>query len=172
MLHRISAAVCATAAVCLLAVSGCGRPSTLLPSGSPAPKIEAEGWVNGSAPADSDLAGRVLVIDVWAYWCGPCRAQVPTLLKTYQKYKDRGVVFVGLTYERADTLPQIEAFINETGMTWPTGYGAYKTLDALGVHQFPTLVVVGANQQVVWHDELGGDLSTAIDQALSAVAAK
>jgi thiol-disulfide isomerase/thioredoxin len=152
-------------------LSGCGK-SKLVAPGTPAPKIEADGWVGGPAPAAADFSGRIVVIDVWAYWCDPCRRAVPGLIKVYENYKQRGVSFIGLTYERADALSEMQAFIGDTHMPWPTGYGAGRTLDALGVQVFPTLIVIDASGKVAWTNDLGGDLSSALDRALAFPASK
>jgi hypothetical protein len=89
-------------------------------------------------------------------------------VQTYEKYKDQGVVFIGLTSEGEAALPQTNAYIEEFGISWPSGYGAMSTLTALGVQYFPTTFVVGADGLVTWHDDLKGDLDGAIRQALAA----
>src|SRR5712671_3409089 len=64
--------------------------------GNPAPPIRTEGWLNGADPT-AGLKGNVYVIDAWAHWCGPCLSAAPELVSTYQKFRDRGVLFIGLT---------------------------------------------------------------------------
>jgi thiol-disulfide isomerase/thioredoxin len=65
--------------------------------GKEAPPITAEAWVNGPALSESDLKGKVVLLDFWAVWCGPCIATFPHLIEWNEKYADKGLVIVGLT---------------------------------------------------------------------------
>lgn len=90
------------------------------------------------------------------------------LVQTYEKYSPQGVVFIGLTPEGSADRKDIDAFLAKYRITWPNGYAANKTLSDLGVSGFPTLFVVDADGTIVWNDELGGNLTDALDQALAA----
>lgn len=76
-------------------------------------------------------------------------------------------MFVGLVMEGEEKKAETQKFITETGITWPNGYGAGATIESLGVQGFPTVFVLGADGRVAWNDELGGELSDAIEQALA-----
>ncbi len=67
----------------------------------------------------SDLRGQVVIINFWASWCPPCRDEAPYLEATWRKYKDRGVVFIGVDY--VDTEPNALAYIEEFDITYPNG---------------------------------------------------
>ncbi len=67
----------------------------------------------------SALRGRVVVINFWASWCPPCREEAAYLERTWRKYRDRGVVFIGVDY--ADTRKEALAYIAEFDITYPNG---------------------------------------------------
>ena len=54
-------------------------------------------WVNGEPLTDADLKGKVVFLDFWAIWCGPCIATFPHLKEWQAKYEDKGLVMIGLT---------------------------------------------------------------------------
>lgn len=159
-----------------LLLCGCNMPAADGPAGDgaasnvgqPAPPLVADGWLNGPGPNESELQGKVVVVDAWAYWCGPCARAAPEVVDTYEQYKSKGVVFLGLTGEGADANAKSQDFLDRLGITWPNGYGAMDTLEALQVQYLPTLLVIGADGDIAWRSELGGDLSEAIDEALAA----
>jgi len=92
----------------------------------------------------------------------------PGLVQTYDEYKERGVVFIGLTAEGAKEIAETEAFIEKFGITWPNGYGAAATINALGVTGIPSVFVIGADGKIAWNDRLGGELHDAIEKAIQA----
>ncbi len=67
----------------------------------------------------SDLRGQVVIINFWASWCPPCREEAPYLERTWRKYRDQGVVFIGVDY--VDTEPEALAYIAEFDITYPNG---------------------------------------------------
>jgi thiol-disulfide isomerase/thioredoxin len=120
----------------------------------PFPALEVEGWINGPGPTAEQLSNQVLVIDAWAYWCGPCRMVIPTLQEIHEKYKDRGVTVIGLTAESGNpaSLQQSQAFVEKLNIPWPNGYGAIKPLVALNVEAIPQLWIVDRQNKIVFHE--------------------
>lgn len=67
----------------------------------------------------SELRGQVVIINFWASWCPPCREEAPYLEATWRKYKDQGVVFIGVDY--VDTESKALAYIDEFDITYFNG---------------------------------------------------
>lgn len=91
----------------------------------------------------------------------------------YDRYREKGVEFIGLTHEGASAQSESEAFIKALNIPWVNGYGAGPTMDRLGVEAFPTTFVVGKNGRVYWVAAgagLEGILERAIEEALAAEA--
>jgi thiol-disulfide isomerase/thioredoxin len=62
--------------------------------GQPAIAVETTDWVNGSPVAPADTKGKVVLVDFWAEWCGPCIATFPHLREWHEKYSDKGLVII------------------------------------------------------------------------------
>jgi cytochrome c biogenesis protein CcmG/thiol:disulfide interchange protein DsbE len=74
---------------------------------------------NGQTVTLSDLRGKVVIINFWASWCPPCREEAAYLEQTWRKYKDQGVVFIGVDY--VDTEKEALAYIAEFDITYFNG---------------------------------------------------
>ncbi len=136
--------------------------------GNPLPPIHAEGWLNGPGVTSESLKGKVVVVDAWAYWCGPCLAEAPHLVSAYDEFHPRGVVFVGLTGDHASDESDMKGFLEKAKVAWPCGYGANETLVALETQYIPQVWVVGADGKIRWNTDVPGSLEDAIEEALAA----
>lgn len=139
-----------------------------VPVGTQLPRLAVAGWVNveqdDPLPADHGL----VVVDCWATWCPPCRAEMPRLAKMHQQYAPLGVTFLGLTSESERDLPKIEGFIETVpGFTWPVAYGAGLVMDDLNIQALPTLIVFDAQGQAIWSANGSHGLPEVLDAALA-----
>lgn len=76
--------------------------------------------IGGGAVSLSSLRGRVVLVDFWATWCPPCRESIPELNALYGRYKDRGLVVLGVSVDRGlDLASTVGAFARDNGLTYP-----------------------------------------------------
>lgn len=86
-------------------------------TGDPAPAFSLQS-LDGYAVSLADLRGDPVVINFWASWCIPCAQEHPYLVRLAQKYKEQGVVFLGVLY--SDTEPKARTFLKKHGTSYPT----------------------------------------------------
>lgn len=79
--------------------------------------------LTGGTIDTDDFRGKLLVIDVWASWCEPCRIAAPHFVELHERFKSRGVAVMGLSadHEGTSTMEEVKGFIDEFGITYPVG---------------------------------------------------
>ena len=73
--------------------------------------------MNGAEVKLADYKGKVILLNVWATWCGPCEQEIPELVETYSKYKDKGLVVLGLSLD--DPPETLRAYAPKKQMNYP-----------------------------------------------------
>lgn len=122
------------------------EPTGLLPNGSTAPD-----WSlldkDGNKIALSQLKGKVVVIDFWATWCGPCKQAMPTIQKLYNTYKNKGVVVLGINVsENADPVK----FMKDNGYNYKLLLNGDQVATNYKVEGIPTMYVIDKNGKIVF----------------------
>lgn len=78
---------------------------------------------NGNPIKLSNYSGKVLFVNLWATWCGPCRMETPELVRLHEEYKGKGVEFVGLSTEDPNSSAQkVRDFVTQYGVDYPIGW--------------------------------------------------
>lgn len=67
----------------------------------------------------SDLRGQAVLVNLWATWCPPCRAEMPAIEKVHNEYKDDGLVVLAINMTYQDTASAVMPFVQEHGLTFP-----------------------------------------------------
>ena len=86
--------------------------------GHPAPRYAAA-TLAGDSASTAGLAGKVVLLNIWATWCAPCRAEIPYLQSLYEKHKAEGLEIVGVSVDARGQDEAIRAFAQEFRMTYP-----------------------------------------------------
>jgi thiol-disulfide isomerase/thioredoxin len=121
-------AIVAVAAVGLLlgiagwqAVNEGGTKTRTSLMGSSFPDLE------GKLQTLSQWRGKIMVINFWATWCPPCRDEIPAFIRAQEKYREHGVVFVGIALDSRD---KVKAFAQSFGMNYPVLIGGLDAAEA------------------------------------------
>ncbi|HEY7668463.1 MAG TPA: TlpA disulfide reductase family protein [Actinomycetota bacterium] len=134
----------------------------------PFPRLQGP-TLDGDTADTADLRGSVAVVNVWAEWCGPCLEEMPALQRLYERYRDRGVVFLGINYRNDED--KARAFVETTGVTYPSlidHAGAFA--DDLGFVGLPDTYVVdrsGTIRYAVFGRTNETELAGLIDELLA-----
>ena len=142
----------------LLAVSICGalRAEPVAPTPAPAWTLKD---VNGADVKLDQFKGKVVVLDFWATWCGPCRSEIPGYIKLQKKYAGDGLVIVGVATN--DGGPDVvKSFMKKEGMNYQVVIGD-DDIDAAygGIEAIPTTFIIDRTGKIV--DRKVGAMSTA-----------
>jgi len=93
-------------------------PPPPLPAGTRAPAFMTR-TLGGEPLSLRGLRGKVVLLDYWATWCGPCRMATPTLRVLHQKFHRRGFSVVGMSMDQADSIAQVAPFVKAMHVTYP-----------------------------------------------------
>jgi peroxiredoxin len=95
-----------------------GAPPPSPREGFSAPDFTLE-LLGGGQVTLSDLRGQVVMINIWASWCPPCREEMPAIQNVYEEYKDQGLVVLGVNTTYQDSEGAAVAFVDEFALTFP-----------------------------------------------------
>jgi thiol-disulfide isomerase/thioredoxin len=108
--------------------------------------------VNGNSIKLSDYSGKVLIVNLWATWCGPCRMEIPELVKLYNELKPQGFEIVGLSTEDPDsTADSVRDFVKTFQMSYAVGWSPQDVSIALmrGNNAIPQSFLVARDGRIL-----------------------
>lgn len=140
--------------------------------GDPAPPLKIAEWIKGQSVDLADGKGKnIYVVEFWATWCPPCRTSIPHLTDVQKKFKDQGVVLIGISNEK---VPTVRKFVEKMGekMDYVVAVDdADKTsqgyMKAFGIRGIPHAFIVDKQSRIVWHGHPMAELEKTLEDLIA-----
>jgi thiol-disulfide isomerase/thioredoxin len=124
--------------------------------------------VTGKPLSIASYKGKVVLVDFWATWCGPCRAELPNVIATYKKYHDQGFEIIGVSLDQDQA--KLTGFTKSMNMTWPQFFDGQGWQNKLavkyGIESIPATYLLDGNGKIIGRDLRGDELTQAVAKAL------
>ena len=105
--------------------------------------------LNGEEVKLTDYSGKIVILDFWATWCGPCRKGIPDLVSIQNEYKDELVV-IGISLDQPSTQQNLQPFIDHFSINYPIVLGTLDVVVAYGnIQAIPTSFIIDGERNIV-----------------------
>jgi thiol-disulfide isomerase/thioredoxin len=139
-----------------------------LVAGAAFPEFEGQD-LEGKPLSVASRKGKVVLIDFWATWCGPCVAELPNVLAAYKKYHDKGFEIIGISLDKDHD--KLTSFIKEKDVTWPQYFDGQgwqnKVSTKYGINSIPATFLLDKDGKIIASDLRGEALDAALGKALN-----
>lgn len=133
--------------------------------GKPAPELKLKDWINSKALTNADLKGKIVLLDFWATWCGPCIGAIPHTNEMAEKYADKGVVIIGVCAPRGGE--KMAATAKQRGIKYPIALDIdAATMKAFKANSYPDYFIIDRKGNLRWGDVGNRDAEKAIELLL------
>ena len=123
-----------------------GRPELI---GKPLPPLQLTS-LDGKPFDIAQFKGKTVLLNFWATWCGPCRAEIPDLKKLHTEWRDSDIVLIGVDVD--EDASTVEGAINDLKINYPVVLAKIAENKEIGVHAYPTQVVVDPNGNILKYE--------------------
>lgn len=141
--------------------------------GQKAPDFEMSD-TNGKPVKLSSFRGKYVLLDFWASWCGPCRAENPNLIKMYNKFKDQNFTIIGISLDRRESKALWLAAIKKDGLPWlqlsDLKFWDNSAAKLYGVRAIPQNFLIGPDGNIIGKTLFGKSLEAKLTEILTQVA--
>jgi peroxiredoxin len=135
-------------AACTGSEGASGKSSAITPK--PAPALVGKTLAGESFDLES-LRGTVVLVNVWATWCSPCREELPELEALHREHAERGFTVIGVSVDRPAALVQVRQMVDSFALSYPIVFDpTSKAIAAWDVKGYPTSFVVDRTGTVRW----------------------
>jgi peroxiredoxin len=139
-----------------------------LKTGAPFPDFN-EKDLDGKPLSIANYKGKVVLVDFWATWCGPCRTELPNVIKSYEKHHKDGFEIVGISLDSDKS--KLTTFLTDRNMTWPQYFDGKgwenKLAQKYGVQSIPATYLIDRDGKIIGSNLRGEDLEEAVTKALA-----
>ena len=144
VLHLVLAAQLVILTGCNIPVPGGGKTV-----GEVVPSMDLKD-IYGTELKIEDYRGKLVLLNLWATWCVPCVAEMPSLERLYQTYKKKGLVILAVTVDPAASLPRVREFVKENGLSFVFPHDPkFVVPRLLGISRFPESLFIGPDGKML-----------------------